>query len=76
MDDVEEICTGQTENRIFDMIHMMAEKRQKEALELYYDLLALKEPPMRILFFAGAPVQHPAAGEDHGGSRDGAEPDR
>ena len=50
MDDVEEICTGQTENRIFDMIHMMAEKRQKEALELYYDLLALKEPPMRILF--------------------------
>lgn len=32
------------------MIHMMAEKRQKEALELYYDLLALKEPPMRILF--------------------------
>ena len=50
MDDVEEICTGQTENRIFDMIHMMAEKRQKEALGLYYDLLALKEPPMRILF--------------------------
>ena len=50
MDDVEEICTGQTENRIFDMIHMMAEKRQKEALKLYYDLLALKEPPMRILF--------------------------
>lgn len=50
MDDVEEICTSQTENRIFDMIHMMAEKRQKEALELYYDLLALKEPPMRILF--------------------------
>ena len=50
MDDVEEICTGQTENRIFDMIHMIAEKRQKEALELYYDLLALKEPPMRILF--------------------------
>ena len=49
MDDVEEICTGQTENRIFDMIHMMAEKRQKEALELYYDLLALKEPPMRSL---------------------------
>ena len=50
MDDVEEICTGQTEKRIFDLIHMMAEKRQKEALELYYDLLALKEPPMRILF--------------------------
>ena len=25
-------------------------KNQKKALSLYYDLLALKEPPMRILF--------------------------
>jgi len=32
------------------MINMIAEKRQKEALDLYYDLLTLKEPPMRILF--------------------------
>ena len=49
-EDVEAICTEQTENKSFDMIHMVAEKRQKEALDLYYDLLALKEPPMRILF--------------------------
>lgn len=48
--DVEEICTVTTENRIFDMIRAVAEKQQKRALELYYDLLALKEPPMRILF--------------------------
>jgi len=48
--DVEEICTVQTSNQIFDMIRAIAEKRQKEALDLYYDLLALKEPPMRILF--------------------------
>ena len=26
------------------------EKKQKKALDLYYDLLTLKEPPMRILF--------------------------
>jgi hypothetical protein len=27
----------------FDMINAMAEKKQKKAMELYYDLLALKE---------------------------------
>lgn len=48
--DVEEICTVTTESRIFDMVRAVAEKQQKRALELYYDLLALKEPPMRILF--------------------------
>lgn len=48
--DVEDICTTRISNRIFDMINAVADKRQREALELYYDLLALKEPPMRILF--------------------------
>lgn len=48
--DVEAICTVTTESKIFDMIHALAEKQQKKALDLYYDLLALKEPPMRILF--------------------------
>lgn len=48
--DVEAICTERTENKIFDMIQAIGEKRQKRALDLYYDLLALKEPPMRILF--------------------------
>ena len=48
--DVEEICTVTTENKIFDMIRAVAEKRQKQAMDLYYDLLSLKEPPMRILF--------------------------
>ena len=32
------------------MVGAVAEKNQKKALELYYDLLTLKEPPMRILF--------------------------
>lgn len=49
-EDVEAICTVQTTNQIFDMIRAVAEKKQKTALNLYYDLLALKEPPMRILF--------------------------
>ena len=48
--DVEAICTTQTVSRVFDMITAIAMKRQHQALELYYDLLTLKEPPMRILY--------------------------
>ena len=47
--DVEAICTGQTENKIFEMIDAISAKNQKKALDLYYDLLALKEAPMRML---------------------------
>lgn len=48
--DVEAVCTVRASNQIFDMINAIAAKQQKQALDLYYDLLALKEPPMRILF--------------------------
>lgn len=48
--DVEAVCTVRISNHIFDMITAIADKQQKRALDLYYDLLALKEPPMRILF--------------------------
>ncbi|MDE6748216.1 MAG: DNA polymerase III subunit delta [Lachnospiraceae bacterium] len=48
--DIEEICVRQVNNQIFDMMDAIAGKRQKEAMDLYYDLLTLKEPPMRILF--------------------------
>ena len=48
--DVEAVCTTRISNHIFDMINAIADKQQKRALDLYYDLLALKEPPMRILF--------------------------
>ena len=49
-DDVESICTTQITNQIFDMVNAVADKQQRKALEYYYDLLALKEPAMRILF--------------------------
>lgn len=49
-EDIDAVCVTQITNHIFDMVTAVAEKRQKQALELYYDLLALKEPPMRILF--------------------------
>lgn len=48
--DINTICTTRISNNIFDMVSAVAEKKQKKALDLYYDLLALKEPPMRILF--------------------------
>ncbi|MDE7269444.1 MAG: DNA polymerase III subunit delta [Acetatifactor sp.] len=49
-EDVEAICTNRISNHIFDMINAIAAGNTREALQLYYDLLALKEPPMRILF--------------------------
>ncbi|MBQ8638716.1 MAG: DNA polymerase III subunit delta [Lachnospiraceae bacterium] len=48
--DVEAICTERITNRIFEMTQAVSEGNQTKALELYYDLLALKEPGMRILF--------------------------
>ena len=48
--DIEAVCTRQVSSQIFDMIDAVAQKKQKTALDLYYDLLTLKEPPMRILF--------------------------
>ena len=48
--DIEEICTRQISNHIFDMVSAIADKKQQAALQMYYELLALKEPPVRILF--------------------------
>lgn len=48
-EDVEELCVVQIQNRIFEMVEAVAQKNQKQALELYYNLLALKEAPMKIL---------------------------
>ena len=51
--DIEEICTQKVTNQIFDMVNAIADRQQKKALSLYYDLLALREAPMRILFLIG-----------------------
>lgn len=48
-EDVDAVCTVQVSNRIFDMIGAIGDKRQQDALGLYYDLLALREPPLKIL---------------------------
>lgn len=50
MKDIDEICTTQITGKIFQMIDMIGCGNQKEALKLYYDLLALREKPMSILY--------------------------
>lgn len=48
--DVEAICTVRVTNKIFDMVAAIVNRKTKTAMDLYEDLLTLKEPPMRILF--------------------------
>ena len=48
--DIDEVVTTQITNQIFAMIDAIASKKQQVALQLYYDLLALKEKPMSILY--------------------------
>ena len=47
--DIEAVVSTRVVNHIFDMIAAISTKQQKKALNLYYELLALKEPPMKIL---------------------------
>lgn len=50
-DDIDAVCTIHTESQIFDMVKVIAEKQQAKALQLYYDLINQKEPPMKILYW-------------------------
>lgn len=49
-EDVDAVVTVQITNQIFAMIDAIGSKKQRVALQLYYDLLALKEKPMTILY--------------------------
>lgn len=48
--DVNAVCTPQVQNQIFEMVHAIGRRDRERALSLYYDLMALREPPMRILY--------------------------
>ena len=50
--DVDEISVPEIQGRIFDMVDAVSRGDRKTALSLYYDLLSLREPPLRILFLA------------------------
>ena len=49
-EDVDAIGTVHVTNRIFEMVSAIVAGNTKKAMDLYEDLLTLKEPPMRILF--------------------------
>ena len=53
VEDIDAVCIKQITVRIFDMIDAISVKNQKKTLDSYYELIAEKEPPMRILFMIG-----------------------
>ena len=48
-EDVEAITTTSISNHIFDMISAVALKQHAKAMNLYYELISLREAPMKIL---------------------------
>ncbi|MBQ4219197.1 MAG: DNA polymerase III subunit delta [Butyrivibrio sp.] len=48
-EDVETVCANWLTGRIFAMTDAIVERKRTVAINLYYDLLALKEPPAKIL---------------------------
>jgi len=49
-EDVEAVGTVHVTNRIFEMVTAIVAGNTRKAMDLYEDLLTLKEPPMRIVF--------------------------
>ena len=49
MDDVKSVCSTRVEARVFEMIEFIAYKNRQKAFELYFDLLAAREAPIKIL---------------------------
>lgn len=49
-EDVDAVGTVHVTSRVFDMVAAIVAGNTKKAMDLYEDLLTLKEPPMRILF--------------------------
>lgn len=47
--DIDAVCTVNPEDKVFDMINAMTLGDKDTAIRLYSDLLALKEPPIKIL---------------------------
>lgn len=48
--EVESISISQIEGKIFDMMDALSRRDKQLAIDLYNDLLLLREPPMRILY--------------------------
>lgn len=53
VEDVKNVFTPQITDNIFGMIDACAEGNRQRALDLYYELLELREPPLKILSLLG-----------------------
>lgn len=49
-EDIEAITTVTATNKVFEMCRAITQRQRTEAIRLYEDLLALKEPPMSIIY--------------------------
>ena len=47
--DIDAICSRRLEDRVFDMCEQLALHRQKSALNMYYDLINMRESSFKIL---------------------------
>lgn len=50
VEDIDAVCVTQVSNQIFMMIDSIAAKKQRQALDYYYDLVTLRENSLSILF--------------------------
>lgn len=49
--DIDAVCSMQIEGRIFDIVDKLMESKRNEAMNIYFDLIALRESPLGILRF-------------------------
>lgn len=49
-EDIDKVCISEITGRIFEMVDAIGNKNQRKALDLYYDLIAVREAPMKILY--------------------------
>ena len=49
-EDIENISTRTLTNKVYDMCRAITQKKTSQAMALYKDLLALKEPPISIIY--------------------------
>lgn len=49
-EDIDKVCISEITGKIFEMVDSIGNKNQKKALDLYYDLIAVREAPMKILY--------------------------
>lgn len=49
IEDIRQVCISQATDKMFDMLDAIGNHNKDKALSLYHDLLALREPAMRIL---------------------------